>query len=250
LSQQSVIERASSNRRPFRSFFRAVFSGLLDFIYPPICPLCNGSIDHDGPLCSECLTSLFRDVQFISHNSKSDFKYLKGKIGFDNVLFCWAFTPEIETLIHMVKYQRGRKLGKTLGRIMGEQIREHVPDFSRRVFVPVPLHPVRRRERGYNQSEVLCRGVAEIVPITINARVLIRKKHTQTQTLLSAGARQENVRDAFLIRDGKSIENRRVVLVDDVVTTGATMQQCAKMLTQAGAASVTGLALARPVIDL
>ncbi len=248
MSQQIIIERASGTRRPFRYFLGSVFSGLLDFIYPPICPLCNRSIDHDGPVCSLCLNSLLKDFQLTSYNNESHFKYLKEKIHFHKILACWTFTPQIETLIHIVKYQQGRKLGKYLGRIMGERIREQLPNLSESVIVPVPLHPVRRRERGYNQSEIISRGISEIIPIRIDTRVLVRKKHTRTQTLLSAKERQDNVQDAFLIRNRKSIVQRHVVLIDDIVTTGATMQQCAKMLIRAGAESVTGLALARPVI--
>ena len=250
MSRQIVIERASGKRRPFRSFFQSVFSGLLDFIYPPICPLCSRSIDDEGPLCSLCLENLLKDFQVTCYHNKAHFKYLEETICFDKVLACWTFTPQIETLIHIVKYQQGRKLGKVLGRIAGERIQEQFPNLSGNVIVPVPLHFVRRRERGYNQSEILSRGIAEIIPIPIRTNVLIRKKHTQTQTLLSAKERQENVQEAFLVRDGKSIMNRHVVLIDDIVTTGATMQQCAKAMIQAGAASVTGLALARPVIDL
>jgi ComF family protein len=248
LSRQIVTERASGTRRPFRSFFGSACSGLLDFIYPPICPLCSRPIDHDGPVCSSCQDNLLEDFRVTSYGEESHFKYLKEKICFNEVIACWTFTPQVEALIHIVTYQQGRILGRYLGRIMGEGIREQFPDSSGRVIVPVPLYPVRRRERGYNQSELLSRGIAEIIPMPIDTNVLIRKKQTQTQTLLSAKERQENVRDAFLIRNGESVVKRHVILLDDIVTTGATMQQCAKLLILAGAASVTGLALARPVL--
>ncbi len=248
MSQSILIKRASGRQRPFRIFWNSVFFGVLDFIYPSICSLCRRSIDEDGPVCCECRKSLIDDFRLTSYDNENHFKYLKEKIHFNKVHACWTFTPQIEALIHIVKYQRGRKLGKYLGRIMGERIREQLPDLSESVIVPVPLHPVRRRERGYNQSEILSLGIAEIIPIQISTNVLIRKKHTKTQTLLSAKERQDNVQDAFLIRNGKAIVNRRVVLIDDIVTTGATMQQCAKALIRAGAESVTGLALARPVL--
>jgi ComF family protein len=233
LLRQIIIKGVSDTRKPLRYFLGFILSGLIDFIYPPVCLLCSRSIDHDGPLCSECRKILLDDFQLTCYNDESHFKHLKEAIYFSKVFVCWTFTSQIETLIHIVKYQQGRKLGKYLGRIMGERIQEQFPNLSGDVIVPVPLHSVRRRERGYNQSEILSRGIAERIAIPIDTGVLIRKKHTQTQTLLSARERQENVQDAFWIRDGETIANRHVVLIDDI---------------QAGAASVTGLAFARPVI--
>jgi ComF family protein len=113
------------------------------------------------------------------------------------------------------------------------------------VLVPVPLHPRRRRERGFNQSEVLADAIGRRSGLPVAAAALVRRKETISQTGLSAAARRANVADAFAVRRRTRVAGRVVVLVDDVVTTGATARACARALRQAGAREVRLLTLAR-----
>ncbi|MFC1502203.1 ComF family protein [bacterium] len=118
------------------------------------------------------------------------------------------------------------------------------------ILIPVPLHKLRYRERGFNQSEIICRSIGSTVSIPVETDILVRTRNTFTQTKLEAEERIRNVNEAFRVRDPNSVQSRTVILVDDVVTTGSTMNSCAKCLKNAGAEKVIGLALARPVLDL
>lgn len=122
-------------------------------------------------------------------------------------------------------------------------VRAVVP--SGAMLVPVPLHPRRRRERGFNQSELLAREIARRTGTLVVPGALVRRQDTRPQTGLSAAARRANVKDAFAVRQRARIAGRCVVLIDDVFTTGATAQACARVLREAGALDVRLLTLAR-----
>lgn len=248
MSNQEFIERASIVWKPFFNFSKPIFSCLLDFIYPATCLLCGRQLDKNNPVCDMCWKDLLNEVRCISFHDERDFKYLNGKMYFDEVITCWTFTPQIEQLVHLMKYQRGKKIGKILGQVLGESILRDYPRLSEGSLIPVPLYPTRQRERGYNQSVLLARSIAGITKMHCYFDVLIRKRYTKTQTQLSAEERQINVNNAFMVKNSQSILNKPVILIDDIVTTGATMQQCAKQLVHAGAKQVIGLALARPVV--
>ncbi|MEK7084065.1 MAG: ComF family protein [Patescibacteria group bacterium] len=121
----------------------------------------------------------------------------------------------------------------------------HPPLFSSLdAIVPVPLHPKRRAERGFNQSEYLAEAVGICIGTPVRS-LLCRKRYTSSQALLSKAARRENVHDAFTCKGESVLDGARILLVDDVFTTGATMQECARALLKAGASEVQGMSVAR-----
>lgn len=107
----------------------------------------------------------------------------------------------------------------------------------------MPLHFSRKRERGYNQSRILAEEISKTVSVPLREKVLVRKKRTEDQTHLSVEERERNVKDAFAVTTNSSLQGRRVILVDDVMTTGATLKECARVLRQAGAREVVGVTL-------
>lgn len=177
---------------------------------------------------------------------KEDFEHMKPPLHFDFAVACWDYQPRIETLIHRIKYQGGRRLARYIGRLAGSAMTPVMSLFPDTVIIPVPLHPVRERERGYNQSRLLAEGLSESLSLPVEKRRLIRKKNTQTQTRLDAGERQKNVENVFALKKKAVKPGRRVMLVDDVVTTGATLNSCARALKEAGVSTVMGFSLARP----
>ena len=223
-----------------------LIQNFLDFIYPPVCLLCDARLEENTPLCPGCLEAFLGSMTVTSQRGRKDFHHLTGDIFFDEVVTFWDYTPEMETLIHRVKYQRGIKLGVFLGSMVGRAFQEFSDDGKYDLLVPVPLHRTRRRERGYNQSGLVCRGMANHIPADVHEGVLKRRRHTATQTHLSAHERQKNVKNAFAVHNHHPVNGKSLLLVDDVVTTGATMNSCAVALKQAGAHRVIGLALARP----
>ena len=116
--------------------------------------------------------------------------------------------------------------------------------------VPVPLHPQRRRERGYNQAELIAKPLATLLRLPYRPNLLVRTKPRPDKHLLTLAERWESVRGAFATRPGSQVDNSRVLLVDDVLTSGATLDACAKVLRNAGARSVVGLTIARATKNL
>jgi len=241
-----LTKRAFQVRKSFLFTLRRFFEGLLDFVYPPTCLLCGERLETKEPFCSTCLEKSLDSLALVSQKGRKDFPHLRGEVFFDEIVSCWDYTSDVEEIIHRIKYQRGKKLGLFMGQTAGEALRGHFRRWKDGLFVPVPLHKVRKRERGFNQSEILCRGLSEYISFRVCPDLLVRHRNTATQTKLDAQGRQENVKDAFEVHHSDLVVGKRVVLVDDVVTTGATMNSCAKSLKNAGAKEVVGVALARP----
>ncbi len=144
--------------------------------------------------------------------------------------------------IHRFKYQRLASLAEPFGELLANYWR--VQQLGADWLIPVPLHPARERERGYNQSELLARRLSQQVNVAVAPRGLRRTRATAVQMTLKAAQRRENVAGAFECADPR-VQGKRIILIDDVGTTGATLDACATAILQAGAASVLGLTLAR-----
>ena len=143
------------------------------------------------------------------------------------------FTREslVQHLLHQLKYKGNKDLGLQLGRIMGEQLRLS-GRFDADALVALPLFPAKERKRGYNQAAVLCEGMADILHIPVLDKVVIRPQHTSTQTLKGRIERWSNMEGKFILADPGVARNRHILLVDDVVTTGATLEACGNELLQ------------------
>lgn len=162
----------------------------------------------------------------------------------------FSFGPYSGTLRHLVrelKFRNRRRVAERFAEMIERDPQAVELLASGGVLVPVPLHPRRRRERGFNQSELLASALARRSRLPLAARALVRRRDTPTQTGLSAAQRRDNVRGAFAIRERSKVAGRIVVLVDDVLTTGATVRECAAALLEAGALSVRVLTVARVV---
>jgi ComF family protein len=155
------------------------------------------------------------------------------------------FEGRLRTLIHELKFRGRRRVANRLAAALLEQPRVAALLLPGAVLVPVPLHPRRARQRGFNQAELLALALARRRRVALAADALVRRANTSPQTGLSAAQRRRNVRRAFFVARRARIDGRRVVLVDDVVTTGATALECARVLRQAGASEVRLLTAAR-----
>jgi ComF family protein len=148
-------------------------------------------------------------------------------------------------LLHELKYRGRRRLATRLAEALLAEPAARAVIEGASALVPVPLHPRRRRDRGFNQAELIAAAIARRTGIALFASALVRRKDTAPQTGLSAAARRGNVRGAFAVRRRAQVAERRIVLVDDVLTTGATAQACAQALREAGAVEVRLLSVAR-----
>jgi ComF family protein len=153
----------------------------------------------------------------------------------------------LRVAVHELKYRSRRRVAGRLSEAMLDDPRVRGVLAGAEALVPVPLHPRRQRTRGFNQSELLAEALGHQAGIAVAASALVRRKDTRSQTGLSAAARRANVKDAFAVRRRAQVAGRTVVLVDDVLTTGATAAACARALRAAGAREVRILTAARVI---
>src|SRR5579863_2738649 len=152
--------------------------------------------------------------------------------------------------IVLLKYEEVTRLGHWFAERLAEVIRNAGAEFQADAVVPVPLHPDRQRERGYNQAELIARPLARRLGLKMGSYLLMRTKPRPARLVLSRKEHWDSVRGAYATREGVRVDNLRVLLIDDVLTTGATLDSCARALKQAGAKAVLGLTVARVVTGL
>lgn len=237
----------------------ALFTRILDFILPAACSYCrspvrDSGIPHfcracwtdfsplEGPLCPSCGRSFGSPESLIDSPEHECSSCRKFPPHYDQALAAGLFEGPLREAIHVYKYRPLQSLGKHLSRWMAGQVTMTIP---LDVAMPVPLHKKRLRHRGFNQALLLAHGVSERFRLPLNFDNLIRTRYTRPQVELSGRERAENVRGAFNLIRPADVREKRILLIDDVFTTGATMNECAKVLKDAGAESVTVLTLAR-----
>lgn len=139
----------------------------------------------------------------------------------------------VQDIVHHIKYHGNQELGIYFGRLMAESF--SITNYLSKVdaLIPLPLHPIKQRKRGYNQATLLCQGISEASGLPVYEHVVRRRKHTESQTKKTRQERWENMKDNFELVDAESISGKHVLLVDDVVTTGATLEACGQELIKA-----------------
>ena len=159
------------------------------------------------------------------------------------------YRDHLRGLIHLLKYERVTPAARPLGKMLAQAISELQPSFGegKLLLVPVPLHRNRSRARGFNQAELIAHAAMKAIgrELEFAPELLIRKRETISQVGLSREERIENMRDAFRVRDSRRVRGRSVIVVDDVMTTGTTVSECARVLQQAGAKRVWAATVAR-----
>jgi ComF family protein len=219
-----VIAGTRAPRYPDRSLVERS----LDLVFPPLCVGCR----RIGRwICAMC----WQRVPWIGEEGTG---YRSTSSALADVLAVAAFEDIARAAVHALKYEEKHAISGMMGRLMAETLRERPID----LIAPVSLHPSRRRERGYDQAALLSRGVARALQLPYDSRAVRRVRRTEQQVSLDAARRRDNVRGAFAA--GRDLTGLRVVLVDDVLTTGATMEAAAEAARAAGAASVIGAVFA------
>jgi competence protein ComFC len=240
---------------------KSALDSLASVVFPGPCRICASTLTNASriPVCEGCLAGFERLVEpmcrccgrpFVSETTqqaiepkcrlcRADF------YAFDRARSFAVYDDALSEAVVLLKYEEVTRLGDWFAERLAEIVARAPADWRADVVVPVPLHRERRRERGYNQAELIARPLAKRLKIRLNARILLRIKPRPAQLVLSRTEHWKSVRGAYATREGGQVDNLRVLLVDDVLTTGATLDACARALKKAGAAAVLGLTVGR-----
>lgn len=237
-----------------------IFSDFIDMIYPPRCHICGSFlVDKTGKaahFCEACLNSFskighpFCPICRVPFGSLSGEDHLcetciRKRPYFKEMRAPYLYQGGIMEAIHQFKYHSKTHLSISLGSILASFALEWLNDINDLLLMPVPLHPKRLRERKFNQSLLLARSITKNLNIDLDFLSLRRIRYTIPQIGLNNKDRKKNVRGAFGFVGKKSLKDRNVILVDDVATTGSTLNECARVLKKAGCRNVFCLVLAR-----
>ncbi len=222
-----------------------IINEILDFVLPRFCHNCNVKLDqHENVLCRHCFASIeiARD-DFVQYEFRRKFESDKLVDDFF-AHFIFEKSEVLQELIHELKYSKQFQIGIFLGEILGKVISNKKYDWQIDEIIPVPLHRLKKAERGFNQSYYISKGINKILLKDINTKLLKRIRYTETQTNKNLESRKDNMRSAFKITNSDYAAGKNFLLVDDVITTGATISECAKILKENGAANVYAASVA------
>ncbi|MBM3415078.1 MAG: ComF family protein [Bacteroidetes bacterium] len=213
---------------------REIKDSVLHLLFPHVCTGCGSDLlSEESLLCMRCMEAM-PETNFELHPGNPVEKTFWGRLPLAAATAQFYFTKEslMQHLMHQFKYRGNKDLGLQLGRIMGEQINKS-GRFDADALIPLPLFPAKEKRRGYNQAAVLCDGMAEAMKIPVLNKVVSRPQHTETQTKKGRIERWKNIEGKFFLTGPDAVINKKVLLVDDVVTTGATLEACGTELLKA-----------------
>ena len=231
-------------------------AALSSLFYPATCVVCSGDLERPEYLCESCrsraprITSPFcaKCSEPFSGAITQTFSCANCEhrtLHFDSAVAAYRSRGLVRKLVHDFKYGHQRHLRHPLAEWLGEAVNDSRLRGRRfDLIVPVPLHPARERERGFNQATLLAELLARQVAVPLRP-VLERIRYTTTQTAYDRAERMENLHDAFRLRKNMNVRELHVLLIDDVLTTGSTLSECARVLKEAGAISVHAATAAR-----
>ncbi|MBC7616293.1 MAG: ComF family protein [Pedobacter sp.] len=222
---------------------------MVGLLFPNLCNGCGLTLyPTEKVICTHCLYDLpYTDFHLHSDNRVA--KQLWARLPFEAAMAMLYFKKgtKVQQLIHNLKYNGKTEVGHHLGNLLGEKLVLSVNYKAIDYIIPVPLHPKKERTRGYNQSVCIADGIAEVLAVPVHKTLLVRKKITETQTRKSRFIRYENMLSVFELLEPEQLINKHVLLVDDVITTGATLEACGNSLIAGGIKklSIAGIAFAQ-----
>jgi ComF family protein len=229
-------------------FFRSLVTDFTDLVFPTLCLGCSRSLGvHERLLCTQCRINLPETRQ---HHEPYDPIYLNkfaGKVPISFLASYVYFTKGgiVQKLIHQIKYKGQKEAAKEMAGWYGYQLKTESSLVQQAdLLVGVPLHKSRLNQRGYNQADWIAEGLAEALDIPARTDILVRKRFNSSQTRKNRMERWENVKTVFDVTDHREVAGKHIIIVDDVLTTGSTIEACAAELLKAGCRSVGVLTIA------
>jgi len=227
-----------------------LWDDFISLLFPRICYGCGSQLlRNEKVICTECYVLIPRTGFHLTPGNPVEQLFwgrcmLSGAASFSY----YTRDSRIRRLIHQLKYKGIREIGPVLGRIYGNSLRDSSFLEGIDIIIPVPLHRSKQRQRGFNQSDLIAEGLSQATGIPVDTGILGRSTGTKTQTRKSRYDRWTNVSDIFRVMDHSQLEGKHVLLVDDVITTGSTIEACASELLRTENVRVSAVALAFAVI--
>lgn len=230
-----------------KNILKAVFEPFLNILAPKSCLVCSSKINSNNEykyICTACLDSIPLAPKYSEITDKFSNKS-NNPLPIDNFISLFEFNTDSNfyKMIYHLKYYGLYKAAEELGHLLARRLVQFgFTEYD--LIVPVPVHKARKRERGYNQSDHIAIGISEAMSIPYDTQIISRIRYTQSQTQLNPSERKKNIKDSFKVNAGSGLNGKRILLVDDVLTTGSTLLACATELKSNSAEIVDAATLA------
>ena len=222
-------------------FLKSLLADTFHLFYPHICVGCGSDIlQQDKLICIKC-TAALPHTNFAQHANNPVEKMFWGRIALTAAHSEFYFSKDsvIQRLIHQFKYKGNQQVGILLGELIGKSLLNSNRFKNIDYLVPLPLYPDKERKRGFNQAAIICNGMSAIMEVPVLTGNVTRQRHTETQTKKHRRERWLNVAGSFSVKDKAGLQNKSILLVDDVITTGATLEACGQAITQSTGATLS-----------
>ncbi|MFN3587756.1 MAG: ComF family protein [Spirosomataceae bacterium] len=222
------------------------FKSLLDILYPKLCITCENQLQiNENQICTSCLLDLpYTDTHKVGIIALEN-KFV-GRVDVAKIFSFVRFSKKsgVQKLLHALKYKANEKIGNDIGVYYGKLIKKEVEEYKLDYLLPVPIHPKKLKTRGYNQAEVFSKGLSESLEIKTLTDVLLKTRETVSQTKENKQERFENIKGSFKIIEAGILKGKNIAIVDDVLTTGATLEEIAQILKNVGVSKVVIITIA------
>lgn len=228
------------------TLIRQAYNDTLSLFFPQLCEVCGDTlVGEERVICLVCLLELPR-TNYHLHPANNLEKVFWGRVNLERVSAFFYYTKgsSYQHLLHRLKYEGRKEIGYEIGCLYGAELKSAGAFLDVDYLIPIPLHPKKEKKRGYNQSLQIANGLSKSLGIPVRTDLLIRDHFTETQTNKSRIQRWENVTEIFSVKDAESFTNKHLVLVDDVITTGATIEACSEIIHAAAKCRISALSMA------
>lgn len=228
------------------AYIKKLAGDLIHVLFPDLCLACSSlPKTRDASFCVDCLHAMpYTDHFLLKENDVT--KHFRGRVSILHGAALLRFREGgiVQEMLHHLKYKKRKEIGEVLGEIAGKKLLDSTIFSLPDIIIPVPVHPKKVRRRGYNQSTIFGKAVGAVIKVALADDILIKDTETTSQTGKSRTERVVNVSEVFVLKKPEEISGRHVLIVDDVITTGATLEACCLKLKEGGAKSISVLSIA------